>query len=255
MKSTVSPAMIAVVALMIAITTVFTVAVQVPIPATTGYVNFSDVAIYFTAFLFGPWVGFVAGGVGTALADLSLGYAQFAPLSFVAHGLEGLLAGYIVHRLYPQLTRGSNRLWRVLSALGWILGSIPFILFLVLFIVLVLVPLRALQGRLKGLPREVREIWEERSQIPGAGVGWALGTVAMLAGYLLGEALMFGWAPALVELPFNLLQNVVGGLVGIPLVLAVRRAYPPIAHIGRRREWTEGGTEGQDAGSRGQDTE
>jgi len=213
MKPRISPAMIAVVALMIAITAVFTVAVQVPIPATTGYVNFSDVAIYFTAFLFGPWVGFVAGGVGTALADLSLGYAQFAPLSFVAHGLEGLLAGYIVHRLYPQVTRGSNPLWRVLSALGWILGSIPFILFLVLFIV---------------------------NQIPGAGVGWALGTVAMLAGYLLGEALMVGWGPALVELPFNLLQNIVGGLVGIPLVLAVRRAYPPIAHIGRRREWTEG---------------
>jgi uncharacterized membrane protein len=187
MRSKVSPAMIAVVALMIAITAVFTITIQVPVPATTGYVNFSDVAIYFAAFLFGPWVGFVAGGVGTALADLSLGYAQFAPLSFVAHGLEGLLAGYVVHRLFRQTARGSSPYRPVASALAW-----------------------------------------------------GLGTVAMLAGYFFGEALMFGWGPALVELPFNLLQNVVGGLVGIPLVLAVRRAYPPIAHIGYRREWTEG---------------
>jgi energy-coupling factor transport system substrate-specific component len=169
--------MIAVVAVMIAITALFTVAIRVPIPATGGYVNFSDVAIYLTSFAFGPWVGFAAGGIGTALADVYGGYVQFAPLTFLAHGLEGLAAGLVA--------RGRSKWWMI--------------------------------------------------------AGWALGTVVMLAVYFLGEGLVLtGWGPAVGELPFNLLQNIVGGLVGIPLVLALRRAYPPIGQIGRRRQWQEG---------------
>ena len=56
---------------MIAVTTVFTTAVRIPIPATQGYVNFSDVAIFFVALAFGPWVGLIAGGLGTAIADIA----------------------------------------------------------------------------------------------------------------------------------------------------------------------------------------
>jgi uncharacterized membrane protein len=85
-------------AIMAAVVTVFTAVVQVPIPGAGGYFNLSDVAIIFAAVTFGPWVGLVAGGLGTAIADLILGYAQYAPLSFIAHGGEGLLAGLIVVR-------------------------------------------------------------------------------------------------------------------------------------------------------------
>lgn len=63
-----------------------------------GYVHLGDIAIYFTAFAFGPWAGLIAGGLGTALADVVSGYAIFAPLSLVVHGLQGLLAGLIVWR-------------------------------------------------------------------------------------------------------------------------------------------------------------
>ena len=89
---------IAAAAIMAAITTVFTAIVQVPNPASGGYFNLSDVAINFAAVAFGPWVGAIAGGLGTAIADLMLGYASFAPLSFIAHGGEGLLAGLIAVR-------------------------------------------------------------------------------------------------------------------------------------------------------------
>lgn len=89
---------VALVAVMIAVTTVFTLLVRVPIPATQGYFNFSDVAIVFASVAFGPWVGLVAGGIGTALADLVGGYAQWAPLSLLAHGLEGLAIGLLVRR-------------------------------------------------------------------------------------------------------------------------------------------------------------
>jgi uncharacterized membrane protein len=85
-------------AIMAAVVTVFTTVIQVPNPASGGYFNLSDVAVIFAAVTFGPWVGLVAGGLGTAISDLILGYAQFAPLSFIAHGGEGLIAGWIVLR-------------------------------------------------------------------------------------------------------------------------------------------------------------
>jgi len=89
---------VALAAVMIAVTAVFTLLIRVPIPATQGYFNFSDVAIVFASLALGPAVGAVAGGVGTALADVIGGYAQWAPLSLLAHGLEGLLIGLLARR-------------------------------------------------------------------------------------------------------------------------------------------------------------
>jgi uncharacterized membrane protein len=99
----------------------------------------------------------------------------YAPLTFLAHGLEGLVAGIIV-------------------------------------------------GRDRGVARMV--------------LGWVAGAIVMLALYFLGEAFVFGMGvgPAAAEaVTVNLPQVVVGGIVGIPLVLALRRAYPPILHWGRPR--------------------
>jgi len=45
--------------------------------------------------------------------------------------------------------------------------------------------------------------------------------------------------PALAEVPLNAFQALMGAVVGIPLMLAVRRAYPPIDQLGRARTWTE----------------
>nr|MBN1229639.1 ECF transporter S component [Anaerolineae bacterium] len=70
------------------------------VPTPIGYTHLGDVAIYFTALAFGPWAGMIAGGVGTALADLlSGGYAHFAPLSLLVHGLQGLVVGLIYRQM------------------------------------------------------------------------------------------------------------------------------------------------------------
>ena len=170
------PALIvAIAALMIALVTVVTLLVRIPIPATQGYFNFSDVVIYFVSFTFGPWIGFIAGGLGTAIADLVSGFAVFAPISFLAHGLQGLLAGLL----------GRGR--------GW-------------------------QGLL---------------------LGWLAGTLAMVGIYFLAELFLYGIGAAAAEVPANLLQNLGGGLIGIPLFYAVRRAYPRITQLGQGRTWRE----------------
>ncbi len=56
------------------------------------------------------------------------------------------------------------------------------------------------------------------------------GGVAVLIGYLVAEVLFLGipMAAAVAEVPWNTLQEALG-LLGIPLYLAVRRAYPPVA--------------------------
>ncbi len=92
----VSPAFrVASIAIMAAVTTVLTRVVQVPLPAR-GYINLGDVAIVFTALTLGPFSAAIAGGLGTALADLLSGpYAFWAPISLVVHGVQGLLVGMI----------------------------------------------------------------------------------------------------------------------------------------------------------------
>jgi uncharacterized membrane protein len=85
---------VAVVAVLTAVVVVFTLVVR--IPTAKGYLNLCDVAIVFIAFTFGPWSAFIAAALGTALADLISGYAQWAPISFVVHGLEGFLVALIV---------------------------------------------------------------------------------------------------------------------------------------------------------------
>ncbi len=69
--------------------------------------------------------------------------------------------------------------------------------------------------------------------------GWAAGTVVMVLGYFLAEVGLYGLGPALVEAPGNLLQNVAGGLIGVPLYWAVRRAYPPITTWTTPLTWRE----------------
>ena len=76
-----TPAMIGLLAVLIALVAVFTLLPRVPVPATGGYANLSSVAITFTGLVFGPFVGAIAGGVGTAIADLLGGFLPFAPLS------------------------------------------------------------------------------------------------------------------------------------------------------------------------------
>lgn len=106
-------------AILTAVTAVFTILIRVPIPATKGYFNLSDVSIYFAAFSFGPLTAFVAGGLGTALADIISGYAQWAPISFLAHGLQGLVAALVASMIRRRSDAPSGVI------LGWwILGGL-----------------------------------------------------------------------------------------------------------------------------------
>lgn len=76
-----------------ALTAVATMIIKFPTPATQGYVNVGDTVIFVSAILFGPNVGMVAGGIGSALADLLGGYFHWVPFTFIIKGVEGWLVG------------------------------------------------------------------------------------------------------------------------------------------------------------------
>ncbi|TZE81827.1 ECF transporter S component [Calorimonas adulescens] len=82
-------------ALMVALVTVGTMVIKIPTPATQGYVNVGDGFIILSGFLFGPTVGFIAGGIGSALADILSGYAVWAPWTLVIKGLMGVIVGLL----------------------------------------------------------------------------------------------------------------------------------------------------------------
>ncbi len=92
------PRLLAAMVLMTAIVFVLTRAIQVPTPVV-GYIHLGDLGVFFSAFAFGPIVGAVAGGLGTALADLSSPYAQWAVFSLLIHGTQGWVAGWLAARI------------------------------------------------------------------------------------------------------------------------------------------------------------
>lgn len=85
--------------IMAALVAVATLFVQIPNPATKGYINFGDIMIFVSALTFGPLVGGLAGSIGSSIADIVSGYGYFAPFTFVIKGVEGAIAGLISNRV------------------------------------------------------------------------------------------------------------------------------------------------------------
>jgi uncharacterized membrane protein len=86
---------------------VSTLLIRIPIPGG-GYFNFGDVIIVFCGLYAGKKAAMIAGGIGSALADL-IGFPIFAPITLIAKGLLGLFAGLAKDRsralqyLYPAI--------------------------------------------------------------------------------------------------------------------------------------------------------
>jgi len=82
-----------------ALVAVSTKVINIPVPATNGYINIGDTMVMLVAMLFGPVVGAFAGGVGSAIGDVISGYPGWAPITLIIKGIEGLTVGYISQRL------------------------------------------------------------------------------------------------------------------------------------------------------------
>jgi uncharacterized membrane protein len=91
----ISPEVVALFAVLTALTAAITLMTVIPFPPTRGYFNLGEAMVFFSALTFGWRAGAVCGGVGSAIADLLAGFGMFAPTTLVAKGAEGLVAGAI----------------------------------------------------------------------------------------------------------------------------------------------------------------
>lgn len=111
-------------ALFTALNCVATMIISIPIPATNGYVNLGDGLVLLGAFLLGPVYGMAAGGLGSMLADILLGYAFYAPATLVIKALTALVAAWIYRAMRYRTTglilgAATGELWMILGYFGY----------------------------------------------------------------------------------------------------------------------------------------
>lgn len=117
------------VGLLIAFTCIATMIIKIPTPGTQGYVNVGDCMVLVSAVFFGPEVGFIAGGLGSALADLLNGYTQWAAATFIIKGIEGYVAAKIAGKFDPHRSFFTKRMVIaciiavVIMVLGYLIGG------------------------------------------------------------------------------------------------------------------------------------
>ena len=85
-------------AVLAALACVATMVIQIPSPMN-GFVNLGDCFVLLSGWLLGPWWGAAAGGIGSMLADLLLGYGHYAPGTLVIKGLMALVGALVFKAL------------------------------------------------------------------------------------------------------------------------------------------------------------
>ncbi|RLK62686.1 ECF transporter S component [Atopobacter sp. AH10] len=90
------------IAIMIALTTVLSLHVLIPVPATKGIITLCEAGIYTTSLLLGPIPGAIVGAATGGLVDFISGFSEWMPWSIAIHGLQGLLAGYLARHFKPS---------------------------------------------------------------------------------------------------------------------------------------------------------
>lgn len=153
---------ISLIAVMSALVAVGTIIVQIP-NTMGGYFNIGDVMIFVSALTFGPLIGGVAGGLGSAIADI-IAFPVFALPTLIIKGTEGLIAGAITNK---------------------------------------------------------KNVYRDALAVAVAGA-------EMVIGYFLVEVYLWGLGGALAEVLPNIAQVSIGGIVGVPIALVLRRRLPEV---------------------------
>jgi len=194
-----------------------------------------------TALLFGPIVGGIAGGLGSMLADLILGYAHYAPATLVIKGFEGVVVGFLGGRTLKVSQKSRWKLYTSVISIfpGILLGLIGSMyysgsveLYLGLSqeqpatVLLIPTALWYILGFLTSFPILLVGLLSDPE------LGWTilstiLGGLVMVTGYFLYQQ-PFPGVLAYVEIPVNIGQMTVGLVVSIPVVRAVYRYLPSL---------------------------
>ncbi len=220
---------------------VATIVFIISVPATSGYFNIGETMIYVVALLFGPYVGAFAGGLGSAIADILVA-PVYAPGTLIIKSCEGAIVGFLSKKM-PTQTSKSN--WKIFTiSLGVIVG-----------VVLATIGSFYYSGDVKlylGFPTPESPtltgfvpatLWyllggvtallialmgfKVEPEFGGAIFSVIVGGLEMVLGYFLYQQLILNTA-AIVEIPVNIGQMLIGLIVAIPVVKVVQRSLPQL---------------------------
>lgn len=225
-----------------------TIVFSIYVPQTEGFFNIGETMVYTTALIFGPFVGAFAGGVGSGLADLFLGYPHYAPATLLIKGCEGGIVGFL-NRNKPKFD--SKLKWKAFTfAIGLIVGTL-----------LATVGSTYYSGNTElylgipppSTPNVVFSVPPEFWYVIGALIvflitltgftlepefGWLvfamlIGGAIMVTGYYTYQKFLlfplFGISViAEAEIPFNIGQMIIGLIVATPIVKIAKRSFPQL---------------------------
>ena len=96
-------------ALMAALACVATMIIKVPSPLK-GYLNLGDCVVLTAGWMLSPIYGFLAAGLGSALADLFSGYVVYAPATFLIKGCMALITYFGFRLLHKRISDLPSRI-------------------------------------------------------------------------------------------------------------------------------------------------
>jgi uncharacterized membrane protein len=236
-----TPFKMAVTAVFTALVCVATIIFSVYVPSTEGFFNIGESMVFLSALLFGPFVGAFAGGVGSMIADLLLGYPHYAPATLIIKACEGCLVGLLKNKT-PKFKSRSQ--WRYFTLiLGVIAGSLlasvgaiyysglieitvwftPYMAQVPSWFWLILGIVVAFSIAFMGVKVEPEFGWSIFSVL--------IGGFVVVFGYFIYQMFVIGWlfniqAIALAEVPINIGQMMVGATVAIPVTKILWRTFP-----------------------------
>ena len=134
-------------ALIAALACVATMIIKIPSPLK-GYLNLGDCIVLVAGWMLSPAYGFLAAGLGSALADILSGYVVYAPATFVIKGSMALIAFYGFKLLHNKIGNLQSKIIAgIFAEIVMILGYFVFEGFLYGFAPsLVNIPANGVQG-------------------------------------------------------------------------------------------------------------
>ena len=105
---------------------VATMIIKIPSPLK-GYLNLGDCVVLLSGWLLSPTYGFLAAGIGSALADVFSGYAVYAPATFLIKGIMAIIAYFSFKGMGNKIGKTTSRLvGGVFAELEMVLGYFIF---------------------------------------------------------------------------------------------------------------------------------
>lgn len=237
---------LAVTAISTSLVCVVTMVFSVYVPQTRGFFNLGETMVFVSALLFGSFVGGFAGGVGSMLADVLLGFWYYAPATLAIKACEGGIVGVFCGRMPKS---NSKLFWKVFTfgvglMLGILLASVGSFYYSGTVELRIGIPPPENPNVVFSIPSV---LW----YVLGACVfllitltgfaldpqfGWLvfttlIGGAAMVTGYYLYQKFLlfplFGIESiAEAEIPINIGQMLIGLIVAVPIVKIVLRSLP-----------------------------